>query len=351
MVDLRGEETDGTNWQRRIAIALVAGLGIVLIYSLVYWWAINRVGPEESRSFVRSVQVVIESLTTAGFGGDTDVWLEHDELSALIILMNITGVLLVFLAIPLFAVPMFREALDRQPPTESSLRNHVIICGHSAIDDVLRRELEDADKPYLFVESDREEVIQLIGEGDQAIHGNAERINTLQRANAEHAAAVVADLDDETNPTVILSADRLNPELDIVSVVDTREAVPHHRYAGADEVVVSKESLGESLALRAMKTVSERFQEAVGIQNGPEFDEYLVPEGSDLVGQAIDEVAAFDEHGITVIGGWFGAKFVVSPAPETVILENSILLVSGEHGILDRLAHDGFPPTRVTPRV
>lgn len=345
---LRGEELEHTNWRLRIALTLAGIAGVVVAYTLIYQWAVLFFVGEQI-SLVQAAQRVIEILTTAGFGGDTDIWEQHDGLALLVIVMNLSGVLLVFVSIPLFAVPMFREALDRTPPTESDLEDHVIICGHSAIDDVLRRELENAGKPYLFVDSDPEEVIQLIDEGEEAIYGNAERIDTLRKANAGEADALVADLDDETNPTVILSADRINPHLNIVSVVNTREAVAHHRYAGADRVVVSKESMGESLAMRSMKTVSERFQEVVDGDNGPQFQEYLVTEGSELVGQAIEDVEAFVEHEIWVIGGWFGAKFLISPPPETVILENSILLVSGGEEVLDSMgarplpSHQGHP--------
>ena len=345
---LRGDETQQTNWRRRIGFAVAGVATIVVVYSLVYQWAMFAFAGERV-SLVHSVRIVIEVLTTAGFGGDTDAWEAHDALGALVVFMNLSGVLLVFLVIPLFAVPLFREAMDRTLPTETDLENHVIICGHSAMDDVLRAELEQAGIPYLFVENDPEEVNLLLDEGEDAIYGNAERTQTLLNANAETATALVADLDDETNPTVIISANRVNPALKIVSVVFTREAVTHHRYAGADEVVVSKESLGESLAMRSMKTVSERFREAVAIENGIDFSEYLVPEGSSLIGESIEACDVFGEDGVTVIGGWFGAKFLISPPPETVILENSILLVSGEHERLEQKGarqlptHHGHP--------
>jgi len=348
MVDQLRDEEGGPDWRRRIQIALGSLVVIIVAFALVYQWAMLRFAGE-SVSFVHSLRIVIEVLTTAGFGGDTAAWEQHDVLAALVILMNLSGVLFVFLAVPLFAVPLFREVLDRAPPTTSTLTGHVIICGHSAMDDVLRAELEDADVPYLFVEHDPAEVERLVKAGDVAIYGNAERVETLRNANAEQARALVADLDAETNPTVILSADRVNPELHIVSVVNTREAATYHRYAGADEVVVSKEGLGESLAMRSMKTVSERFQEAVGVADGIKFSEYLVPEGSELIGNTIRECDVFGEKGVTVIGGWFGARFLVSPHPDTEVLENSILLVSGPHEQLEargarRLpSHQGHP--------
>ncbi len=343
----REEDAQSTNWRLRISLALLAVFVIVFSYGLLYRWAMATFANEQI-SMVHSIRVVIEILTTAGFGGDTAAW-ENDVVGIVVLFMNISGVLFVFLAIPLFAVPMFRQALDTSPPTTTNLTDHVIICGHSAMDDVLRDELESAERPYLFVDSDPDEVTRLIADGDNAIYGNAERVKTLENANAEHAAALVADLDDETNPTVILSAARVNPDMKIVSVTDTHEAVPHHRYAGADEVVISKESLGESLAMRAMKTVSERFQEAIDAENGDRFQEYLVVEGSELVGKEIRDVDLFPEQGITVIGGWFGAKFLVSPRPETIIQENSILLVAGAHEALEEAgarrlpSHHGHP--------
>jgi len=344
-----GPDDGSTDWRLRVGLALLAIATVVTAYTLAYHWAVTTVADLDDRSIIESAQVVVEALTTAGFGGDTDLWSEHTELALFVLVMNLSGVLLVFLAIPLFAVPLFRQALDTEPPTRSSLTDHIIICGHSTVDDVLKEELADADRPHLFVESDRETALELLEEGNRVVYGDAEQLDTLERANADRASTLVANIDDRTNPTVVLSARRLNPDLDIISVVATKEAVPHHRYAGADEVIVSKESLGESLALRSMKTVSERFREAVDAQNGLNFDEYLVTEGSDLAGRRLDGVRAFDERGITVIGGWFGARFLVSPPPDTEIVENSILLVSGEHAVLEDLgtrrlpSHQGHP--------
>ncbi|EMA47301.1 potassium channel family protein, partial [Halobiforma nitratireducens] len=254
----------------------------------------------------------------------------------------------VFLAIPLFGVPLLRKALDTTPPTKTDLTNHVIICGFSAMDDVLKSELEEAEIPYLFIDSDPEMVKRLNDADMTAIYGNAEEIQTLENANARSARALVADLDDETNPTVILSAARINPAMKIISVVRTRDAAPYQEYAGADQVVISKESLGESLAKRSMKTISERFQEEVDPDVDLEFDEYLVEEGSDLVGKTIQEIDTFGGD-VTVIGGWFGARFLISPSPNTMIPENTILLITGKRARLENTdlrklpSHVGHP--------
>ena len=342
------DSADEPNWKRRVGLAIFLGIAIVTVYTLVYHWMVLTIAGLEERSLIKSTQVVIEALTTAGFGGDTGLWREHDSLALFVLVMNLTGVLLVFLAIPLFGVPLLRNALDPTPPTTADLEEHVIICGYSAMDDVLKDELDEAGVPYLFLESDPDIVKRLNAAGMTAIHGNPERVEALENANADAAIALVADLDDETNPTVILSAHRANPDLQIVSVVGSHESVPYHEFAGADDVVVSKESLGESLAKRSIKTVSERLQDAIPANSAVRFDEYLVTEGSDFVGKTIEEIDAFGGR-VRILGGWFGARFLISPPPDTPILENTILLVTGEtdhldqHGLRKLPAHSNHP--------
>ncbi len=348
MVSLSDDLPQNTNFRRRLVLALVIIIGVIITYTVIYHWAVVTIAGIADRSPIKSLQVVVEALTTAGFGGDSGLWREHTELAFIILIMNLSGVLLVFLAIPLFGVPLLRNALDRTPPTTSNLQNHVIICGYSVADDVLTDELEDAEIPYLFVESDPEMVERLLAADIPAIQGDAERVETLENANAEHAIALVADLDDETNPTVILSAKRVNPAIQIVSVVQTREAVPHHEYAGADDIVVSKESLGESFANRSIKTISERFRAAVGNGGDFELDEYLVEENIDFVGKTIEEIDVLGGD-VNLIGGWFGPRFLISPPSETTIPKNSILLITDKRGRLEETdlrklpSHTGHP--------
>lgn len=323
-------ETERTNLQQRIAIAAIAIFAIVIIYSLVYRWAILVVAGENI-SIVQSLQVVVEILTTAGFGGDTDLWRQHDSLAGLVIFMNLSGVLLVFLAIPLFVVPLFRQAFRDHAPTSTQLRNHVIICRYAPQDEVLCAELENVGVPYVYVDPDRETVLELNQAGNDAIVGNPERVDSLRAANADRARALVADVDDETNASILLSAKQIDPDLRTVSVVRKREAETYHRYAGAHEVVQSRRLLGKSLGQRATASYAEKLRQTIEVESDVTISELLVEEGSDLIGQTFREATVLDREGITVIGAWLGGKFVVTPDPDTTIEENTILLVAGEY--------------------
>ncbi len=315
-------------WRRRFLGALLFVSVLVLVYTVIYQWAMFAFEGQE-RSFFASLQVVIESLTTAGFGGDTDAW-NTPQMHVLVIIFNLTGVVLVFLALPLFLFPMLRQALDRPLPTRSDLSNHVIICGHSRRDEVLTAELADANIPYLYIEENRDIVRMLQEQGTPAIAGDAEQVETFEAANIEAARAVVADINDATNPTVILSADRANPAIPIYSVIHQSEAAQYHRLAGADEVIEAPRVLGESLGTRAVTSFAEKFQHTLDVDTPLDVTEILVEEGSELIGETIRDSEALREMDITIFGGWFGGKFIISPDPDTIIQENSILLVSGQ---------------------
>ncbi|TYL39171.1 metal transporter [Natronococcus pandeyae] len=328
------------DWRRRVGFALTAVAAIILVYSIIYQWAM---GTFEGREipFYKAVQVVIESLTTAGFGGHAP-W-ESTALNLMIIGMNLTGVLLVFLGLPLFAIPLLRQALQSGPPTTSNLSDHVIICGHSARDDVLRKELDEVGIPCLFIEQDSDIVATLSDKGIDAVHGDPEEIETLRAANASTARALVADVSDEANPTVILSALRVNPDLKIISVVRDYKTAAYHEYSGADEVVLARQQLGEAFGMRARTSFAEKLRNVIHVENDYEITELLVQEESDLAGQTIRNADIFDLNDITIIGVWIGGKFVVSPDPDTVLEENTILLAAGGHGDFESVTARPIP--------
>lgn len=122
---------------RRIILSAIVVLGIIFGYSFLYQWGMAAFEGQQ-KTYMQSLQVVIESLTTAGFGGDAP-W-QSPEMNLFIIITNMTGVLLVFTALPLFIIPLFREALHPSPSEESELTDHVVICSSTASAEVLRDE-------------------------------------------------------------------------------------------------------------------------------------------------------------------------------------------------------------------
>ncbi|SDC18160.1 TrkA family potassium uptake protein [Natrinema hispanicum] len=322
-------------WWRRIALSLVAVFVLVFVYAGIYQAGMAAFEGVDM-SYFEALQFVIEALTTAGFGGDSADW-QSVPTNLMVIGMNLTGVLLVFLALPLLVVPLFQQALEDRPPESTNLTDHVVICSYTPRSDVLAEELEAANVPYVFIDDDPELVVELDRDGIDAIYGELDQAETLRAANATDARALVTDIDDETNAMVILTARELSSELRIVSVVEDADVASYHRYAGADEIVRPRRVLGQSLATKATTAVSTELRDTIELSEDFTVTELLVQAHSDLVGQTIPESGIRDRMGITVIGAWFNGEFVPVPGPDDVIDDNTILLVAGRRDDLTEL--------------
>ncbi|MFD1564045.1 potassium channel family protein [Haloarchaeobius amylolyticus] len=322
-------------WWRRIALSLAAVFALVFVYAGIYQAGMAAF-EEVNMSYFEALQFVIEALTTAGFGGDSADW-QSAPTNLMVIAMNLTGVLLVFLALPLLVVPLFQQALEDRPPESTDLTDHVVICSYTPRSDVLADELDAANVPYVFIDDDPELVVELDNEGADAIYGELDQAETLRAANVTDARALVTDIDAETNAMVILTARELSSELTIVSVAEGEDVASYHRYAGADEIVRPRRVLGESLATKATTTISAELRDTIELSEDFTVTELLVQDHSDLVGQTIAESGVRDRMGITVIGAWFNGEFVPVPDPNQVIDGNTILLVAGRRDDLTDL--------------
>lgn len=333
--ELTSLQSQKPDWPRRIAAALAAVLVLVLVYGAMYQWVMATF-EDQQVPYLQAIQVVIESLTTAGFGGHAP-W-ESTAGNLMVLVMNLSGVVLVFLALPLFVMPLIREMIQVPPPRSTELTGHIIVCGYSEKDEVVRQELEHfaeerhVDIPFLYVEPDPELARELIDRGIHAIVGNPETVETLRAANAGEAKALVADVDDETNPSVVLAAKMISEELPVLSVVRDHRVGIHHEYAGADRVIRARKSFGKSLAIRVSGSYAQKFRDTVQIDNGVEVTELVVEDGCELIGETIAEAELVDQQGrpANVIAAWVGGKFLISPEPGTPIRKNAILVISGK---------------------
>lgn len=315
-----------TDIRRRIGLTVAGGGALLSVYTFAYRWAMATFEGEKL-SYIRSLQVVLEALTTAGFGGDAP-W-SSPETNVLVIVMNLTGVLLVFFAIPFFVVPLLEGALRTDPPTETDLSGHVIVCADSPRETALRAELEKMGLTELFIKRDPDLVTDLVRDGVEALHGDPETTRTLEHANVSEARAIIVDVNDEVNANIILTARRCNPDVRVLSVVEDGDTEAYHEYAGADEVIRPRVAVGERLAMKAQ---GAGFRDAV---TGSDRDrlpltEVVIETDSDLAGRTLSECGFREQFGLTVLGGWFHGEFVAPVDPDRQLLEHTVLLVVGE---------------------
>ena len=331
-------------WRRRTAVYLTGLALVILAYTVAYHEAMRAFEGEE-QMFAHSLQVVVETFTTTGFGSDAP-W-ETTEMNLLVVAMDLTGVLLIFMALPAFVFPLFEEMLSTTPPSAvEGLTDHVVICAHTSRGEVLRNELVAFDVPYVFVVTDEDEAGDLYAEGEPVVHGDPEDVDTLRATNLGEADALVADADDETNASIVLSAREVSEDLRVVSLVEDEAVADYHRYAGADEVVSPRRALGRSLGAKATQTVSDELGEAIEIGEDFEVAELLVHRDSPLAGSTVSESRVGERTGANVIGAWVSGEFESPPSPDRVLDEHTVILVAGREDQLEELKRLTLSETR-----
>ena len=322
-------------WRQRVAYySLVLAL-LMLGYAVVYDYAMSAF-EGEPETLLHSLQVVVETFTTTGFGSDSP-W-QSPELNLLVIVMDLTGVALIFLALPALIFPLLEETLTTTPPTEvEGMTDHVVICTYTARGETLVAELESRDVEYVLVESDRDIAADLYDTGYTVIHADPESTDALESACAPAATAVIADASDEVDASIVLAARESAPRTQIVSVVEDPDSAEYHRLAGADTVLSPRQLVGESLAEKVVAGVSVEVAGAVEIADDFEIVEFPVHRGSDLVGETLARSRISERTGANVIGAWFRGEFESPPVPDAVLDSSTILLIAGHETQLEHL--------------
>ena len=325
---------DETPAQRRIVGYVAAAVLCVLGFTVLYQVGMARLEGVDV-GFVEALHVVVEAFTTTGFGEDAGQW-STNGMWLLSIAMQVTGVVLIFLALPVFLVPIVEETLRVDPPTETDRTDHVLISGDTPTVETLVRELDSAGVAHVAVTADRDRAVDLHGAGRAVVHGDPETEAVLERANADEALALVADGDDEQSASVVLSAKQAAPDLQVVTTVEDPQTADYHRFAGADRVVSPRHLLGESLASKAATAVRGDVSDAIEIGDDLEIAELIVQRDSRIVGDRVSD-SELTNTDATVIGAWFRGEFVSPPRPDDVIDGRTVLLVVGTEAELERM--------------
>jgi Trk K+ transport system NAD-binding subunit len=322
------------SWRRRTALYL-AGIALVMaVYTVAYNVGMATL-EGRPQSILRSVQMVVETFTTTGYGADAP-W-SHPAMYAVVVAMQLTGVSLIFLTLPVFVFPLFEEMLTASVPTSADLSEHVVVCGFSDRDEHLVEKLEARDTPYVVVVGDEDRARDLQSEGHAVVHGDPERTATLAAASVDRARAVVIDAGDESNATIALSVREVAPDVHTVSYVEDPDHREYLEYAGADRVISPRTVLGESIANKVQGAVSSDLDT---IEIGADFEivELPVQQGSALDGVRLVDSPIRARTGVNVIGAWVDGEFVANPAPDYRIDRTTVLLAAGNAAGLTALS-------------
>jgi len=322
-------------WKRRLTGYVVGLMLVILGYAVAYDVGMT-VFDGRPRSFARSLQVVVETFTSTGFGSDAP-W-RSTEMTLLVIAMDITGVSLIFLALPALVFPLLEDALSTTVPSSAEdLSDHVIVCGYSARSATLIDELDARGIDHVIVEPDRDRARTLHEDGQRVVSVTPDSTAGLEAVNVRDARTVVADISDELDTSIVLTAKEITEDIRVVSVVEEPDRARYHELAGADAVLSPRELLGESLARKVTTAVSAELSDAVELGEAFDVVELPIRRGSELVGRTLVDSGLRERAGVNVIGAWFGGEFQSPPDPTKPLTGGTVLLVTGREDQLERL--------------
>jgi voltage-gated potassium channel len=119
------------------------------------------------------------------------------------------------------------------------LKGHIVLCGYSGLGERLVESLEERKSQFVVIEKDATKLEELGERGYTVLEGDFTDINTLRKAGAEKAGAVIFCADsDFTNLMGILAARKLSRELMIISRARDQNSVVKMQRAGGDLCVI-----------------------------------------------------------------------------------------------------------------
>jgi len=324
-------------WQRRSLGYLLFLFGVFVTAALGYQW-VMRTFEGEARTFLESLQFTVEMFTTTGFGGDAETW-DSPQTYAFVVVMDLLGMVLLIGALPVLASPFLEEAFSTTVPRalEDALSDHIVICSDTSRAEALIAELDSVGVPYVIVEPDRDRAVDLYEEGRRVIRADPESTEGLAAARLPDARALVADVSDQVDTSIVLAAKELAEDAPVVSVVEEPDREAYHRLAGADRVLSPRALLGESLASKVTTAPETGIDDAIRIDDDLELVELPIRHGSGLAGSTLADSAILERTGVNVIGAWFRGEFDASPPPTTTLRPGTVLLVSGSGDRIERL--------------
>jgi voltage-gated potassium channel len=221
----------------------------------------------------------------------------------------------------------------RRRRTIDALRDHYIICGFGRVGREVAEQLRHEGAPFVvldFSESAREAAEE---ENILFIEGNGTDDHDLRRAGLDRARGLVAASDDDAaNLYIVLSANAVNPDLQIVARASTEDASKKLRLAGADRIVQPYQAAGRVMAGLLLRPDVTAFIDVVTTGAGADlrFEEIEVTEASGQGGKSIRDLDIRKTSGALIIAlRRHDGTFDTTPTPDAVIEAGDVLIAAG----------------------
>lgn len=307
---------------------------MISTYSVTFHLLMLREG--QDHTWITGFYWTLTVMSTLGFGDITF----HTDLGRLFsIVVLLSGMIFLLVLLPItfieffYAPWMHAQAAARAPvQLPGATRDHVLLTHHDTVTSALIRRLESYQHPYVLLVPEVEEALRLHDLGLNVVVGNLDDPAAWVRVRVEAAALVVSTSSDVTNTNVAFTVRGLAKDLPIITSATDEASVDLLELAGSNFVLRLEEMIGGSFARRTVG--GDAMAHLIG-----KFDDLLIAEATarrtPLIGKTLQENRLRENVGVTVVGVWERGRF--EPArPETLIRDNTVLVLAGSKEQLDR---------------
>lgn len=314
----------------RLSFALIIG---EVVFGVVGYMQI------EGFSLWEAFYMVIITISTVGYTEVRPLTHSGQLFSTFLIILNI-GIFAYLLAVFSYYVTsgemfkkMHKSMIDKKI---SQLENHVIVCGYGRYGKEVCDHFIHHKMPFVVVERD-ENVIENIQQVDKKllyIHDDATKDEALQAAGIKKASALLATLpEDSENLFIVLTANQLNPNINIISRASEARSKRKLELAGADHVIMPEQIGGFYMATLVNKPGATEFFSYITreLDSDIEFEEIEYKSmPSSCHGLAIKDLNIRKSTGTNIIAFRSAeGHYTVNPKPETVLSPGASFIVLG----------------------
>lgn len=321
---------------------------VVVLMGVLYMLGMEHL-EGRPRGFGRSVAWAAETVTTVGYGAD-NAW-SHPVMIGFIAITQFTGVIMIFLVVPVFLLPFIEERFEgRLPKVLPKLTGHVVIYQYGPAVSTLMRELEDAKVPVVVFEEREATARRLLDRRVRVVFGSIEEdepdLSTLKQARA-----LVLNGEDHNNASFALAARECGFAGTIVALVENPYRRTPMMLSGATAAFTPEHVLAAAVAAKASAKINPRVAGAQQLGTHLDITELRIHRDSSLAGKTLTESKIRELTGATIVGQWVDGELDAQPDPETPLVPGTILLAAGSSDSLRRLGEITRPITRDGPLI
>jgi len=326
----------------QISIYFLAFAMLIALYTYIFH-TVYPLLENKPISWAEALLFVVESMTTVGYG-----WLlpfYNDLTMFLTIQIMLSGVIMIFVVIPLLLAPFLTSLLAPAPPrrTPHQLSGHTVVMGYDELTRSLIDSLTISEHDIVIIEQEKAIALEIATHYRKrayVIWGDYTNPSTWAAAHVDKAQNIVICKDERQTASIILGI-RERVQGKIISVVDKLSFDRYLHYAGADYVLSPKHATGRILARHAVLNTSGDTEPEIpgldriyiNLQHSEEQELRLinipVVFGCSAAFKSLSELQLFKRFGIIVPFLWKAGKFIPEPTDDIIVDNTTSLFLFG----------------------